>query len=562
LVEDEMAIPADLPEGLQFITRNGALLRKKYRLSGGSIGLFQGKRLGRAKNLEKLNREIKKLEKELNQLKTQRDRQEKLQAKLREQNFAKALEQQTAALERKKRDLSVLEVRENEYKDFIEKAGERTEVIEQQIRNLEADLETIAPRIRDVQAQFNDHAMILEEARRMLESHTEELNEKRQAYNNQNIRFIQQKNHHDMLEREEKQKAAELERLAANEKKNKAELAETKQNIHNLVQNNLQNDEEMIGLYAEKKEKEAHTGKLEQIAGQMRINLNEIEDQIRTERKKKDGLEDGKNEVKERVTEIKIQLNGLKERMQVEFEVDISDLDEEELFPKGLDKYNADDVETEMLKLRQRLQKYGEINPMAVEAYDEMKTRYDFIQTQKQDLLDARQTLLDTIAEIDKTATEKFSASFEQVRTNFKNVFQHLFYEGDTCDLTLEDPSDPLDSKIDIMAKPKGKRPLSINQLSGGEKTLTAVALLFAIYLLKPAPFCIFDEVDAPLDDANIDKFNNIIREFSSESQFIIVTHNKRTMAATNVMYGVTMNIGQQGVSMAVPVDLVSLNLD
>jgi chromosome segregation protein len=108
------------------------------------------------------------------------------------------------------------------------------------------------------------------------------------------------------------------------------------------------------------------------------------------------------------------------------------------------------------------------------------------------------------------------------------------------------------------MAKPKGKRPLSINQLSGGEKTLTAISLLFAIYLIKPAPFCIFDEVDAPLDDANIDKFNNIIREFSGESQFIIVTHNKRTMASTDIIYGITMV--EQGVSRLVPVDLRSLN--
>ena len=123
----------------------------------------------------------------------------------------------------------------------------------------------------------------------------------------------------------------------------------------------------------------------------------------------------------------------------------------------------------------------------------------------------------------------------------------------------LIDPDDPLDSKINIMAKPKGKRPLTINQLSGGEKTLTAISLLFAIYLLKPAPFCIFDEVDAPLDDANIDKFNNIIRDFSKDSQFIIVTHNKRTMASTNVMYGVTME--KQGISKVLPVDLVALNL-
>ncbi|MFN9910323.1 MAG: chromosome segregation protein SMC, partial [bacterium] len=120
--------------------------------------------------------------------------------------------------------------------------------------------------------------------------------------------------------------------------------------------------------------------------------------------------------------------------------------------------------------------------------------------------------------------------------------------------LVLQNPAEPLESGIDIMARPKGKRPLTINQLSGGEKTLTAISLLFAIYLIKPAPFCIFDEADAPLDDTNIDKFNKIIRKFSNESQFILVTHNKRTMASTDVIYGVTMP--EQGVSRVIPVDL------
>jgi chromosome segregation protein len=123
--------------------------------------------------------------------------------------------------------------------------------------------------------------------------------------------------------------------------------------------------------------------------------------------------------------------------------------------------------------------------------------------------------------------------------------------------LILVDPDNPLESAIEIIAKPKGKRPLTINQLSGGEKTLTATSLLFSIYLLKPAPFCIFDEVDAPLDDANIDKFNQIIQQFSGESQFIIVTHNKRTMASTDIIYGITMI--EAGISRVVPVDLREL---
>ncbi len=136
-------------------------------------------------------------------------------------------------------------------------------------------------------------------------------------------------------------------------------------------------------------------------------------------------------------------------------------------------------------------------------------------------------------------------------------MFKALFTEDDTADLILENPENLADTGIDIVAKPKGKRPSSITQLSGGEKTLTATALLFSIYLIKPAPFCILDEVDAPLDDANVGKFTHMIQQFSEDSQFIIVTHNKMTMSAVDVIYGVTMQ--EAGVSKLVPVDFRSL---
>ena len=205
-----------------------------------------------------------------------------------------------------------------------------------------------------------------------------------------------------------------------------------------------------------------------------------------------------------------------------------------------------------------KLDKIGPINPMALEAFEEVKERHTFILEQRKDLEEAKESLLSTIDEIDRVATETFSNAFEKIRDNFISVFRTLFSEGDTCDLKLSDPEDPLNSEIEIIAKPKGKRPLTINQLSGGEKTLTATSLLFSVYLLKPAPFCVFDEVDAPLDDANIDKFNNIINEFSNKSQFIIVTHNKRTMANTQMIYGITMV--ESGISRVVPVDLSNLN--
>jgi chromosome segregation protein len=245
----------------------------------------------------------------------------------------------------------------------------------------------------------------------------------------------------------------------------------------------------------------------------------------------------------------------VKERLSVEFNIDFSQIDEELIAP--LAEQTVEHLQQNVEKLKRSMENIGPINPMAMEAFDEIKERFDFITEQKADLLSAKESLLTTIAEIDEVAKETFITAFNEIKANFVKVFRTLFTDEDDCDLYLTDPENPLESPIDIIAKPKGKRPLTINQLSGGEKTLTATSLLFAIYLIKPAPFCIFDEVDAPLDDANIDKFNNIIREFSKDSQFIIVTHNKRTMASTDVIYGITMI--EQGISRVVPVDLREL---
>jgi chromosome segregation protein len=254
------------------------------------------------------------------------------------------------------------------------------------------------------------------------------------------------------------------------------------------------------------------------------------------------------------MNDMRIDLSSIKERLSIEFNVDINEVLNQEPNPE----LQIDELTEKVTDLKSKIDKFGEINPMALEAYDEMKIRYDFIIAQKTDLENSKQTLMDTINEIESTAKTKFMDSFNSVRENFIRVFKTLFNEDDTADLILLNPEDPLESKIDIIAKPKGKRPQIIDQLSGGEKTLTATALLFSLYLLKPAPFCIFDEVDAPLDDANISKFNNIIRDFSNESQFIIVTHNKSTMSHVDVMYGVVM--AELGVSQVAPVDFRNWN--
>jgi chromosome segregation protein len=202
----------------------------------------------------------------------------------------------------------------------------------------------------------------------------------------------------------------------------------------------------------------------------------------------------------------------------------------------------AEQARSEVSRLKAQLRELGEVNPLAVEEYRTEKERLDFMEGQINDLKSAEGKLVETILEINQTAEQRFNDTFSQIRTNFQEVFKTLFEENDECDLLIEkDPEDPLESRIEILAKPRGKRPSTIMQLSGGEKTLTAIALLFAIYLVKPSPFCILDEVDAPLDDANIERFARILKRFSDETQFIVITHNKKTMEKAQMMYGVTM---------------------
>ena len=260
------------------------------------------------------------------------------------------------------------------------------------------------------------------------------------------------------------------------------------------------------------------------------------------------------NEKKDKLTDLKLQMAGIKERLSVEFKVELDNIIDE---PRTTETA-LEELKEKCEKLKKRIENIGEVNPTAIEAYTEMKKRYEFISEQRGDLVTAKDSLLLTIQEVEATANQQFLNTFNQVRENFQKVFKALFTEEDTADMVLSDPENLAETGIDIVAKPKGKRPSSIGQLSGGEKTLTATALLFAIYLIKPAPFCILDEVDAPLDDANVGKFTNMIKQFSENSQFIIVTHNKQTMNAVDVIYGVTMQ--EAGVSKLVPVDFRNLN--
>jgi chromosome segregation protein len=224
------------------------------------------------------------------------------------------------------------------------------------------------------------------------------------------------------------------------------------------------------------------------------------------------------------------------------------------------EKYKDQPVDSERVEfLRRRIASLGNVNMAAPEEYEELTTKRDSLQGQIDDLLSAKQDLHSVIAKINATTRENFRQTFTEVREHFRKLYGTLF-EGGEADVILIDKENMLESGVDIVAQPPGKKLQSISQLSGGEKTLTAIALLFAFFMVRPSPMCMLDEADAALDDANVERFVAMIREFREKTQFLIVSHNKLTMEACDAIYGVTME--ESGVSQLISVDFKKADTD
>ncbi|MBL4676153.1 MAG: chromosome segregation protein SMC [Mucilaginibacter sp.] len=539
-----------LPDGVVLIGKSGKFNKSRHTMAGGSVGLFEGKRIGRAKNLDNLLKEIKQAETRIQTLKNQNEELNSHLAALKASGKANEVRQKQFELNQLNTELVTVKTKQEQYQAFIENSLNRKQAIADKITGIREEIFNLGPTLIDLKEQKQTQNELMLEKQALFNELNEIVTVRSNAYNQENIRFHQQQNKVSGLAKDLDYRETQLEHLDIRIRQNNSELEKVKAQILENLQQTGDSDENLLEMYEQKETLEKGTAEAEQEYYAWRNAITEREAEVSKLRQQKDSTEAIENELKDERNNLKLDLNALRERLSVEFNIDINDLLEVEVS----ETESEDEIREKTEKMKRQLDDFGAINPMAVEAYNEMNERHTFIQTQKKDLAEAKASLLATIQEIDDTAKEKFMNAFILVRENFIKVFRSLFNEEDSCDLTLTDPERPLESDIDIIARPKGKRPLSINQLSGGEKTLTATAILFSLYLLKPAPFCIFDEVDAPLDDTNIDKFNNIIRKFSAESQFIIISHNKRTIACTDIVYGVTMV--EQGISRVVPVDL------
>ncbi len=540
--------------GAVVLEKTGKYVKGKYSLTGGSVGLFEGKKIGRAKNLEKLAEEISAQEVVVNDLKATIQEKHSEVIAYNEQLKENAIRQTQQDINNLTNHVFSLQNKIENLHHLEETSSKRVSELQEQ---LGANHDAIAS-TRDELEKYNTQLEELGNRTNLVEQDyaaaEQEYNFATAAYNDSNLQFTKQQSKVTALKTEYEFKSNQLNDLKIQVENSHRQLSEASGSITETATVLADLETLVITLLQNKDAEEKKLNEADQAYYNLRNALAEKESELRHKQKSKEGIDTLLNEIKDKLTELKLQLAGMKERLQVEFKIDLDTI---------IDEPRTGEVPLEELqekndRLRKRLENIGEVNPTAIEAYTEMKKRYEFILEQKSDLVTAKDSLMQTIQEVEATANQQFLDTFNRVRENFQKVFKALFTEDDTADMVLVDPENLAETGIDIVAKPKGKRPSSIGQLSGGEKTLTATALLFAIYLIKPAPFCILDEVDAPLDDANVGKFTKMIKQFSENSQFIIVTHNKQTMSAVDVIYGVTMQ--EAGVSKLVPVDFRSLN--
>jgi chromosome segregation protein len=539
--------------GFVVIEKHGKYVKGKYSLTGGSVGLIEGKKIGRAKNLEKLQDEISVQDTVVEALRTEIQGRHNEVIAFNEDLRETAIRGTEREIQQLTNEVYSLQNKLENLHSMQTNSQHRLEELALQMQQTHESVLGVRNQLGEFNELLQMNANKLAEAEETFKLAETEFNEANRQFNEFNLNVTKQQSKINGLRQELDFKTNQLNDLKQQIESNTSHLTDTTFSIEQSAGLLKEIEEGLLQLMHSKEDEEKKLNEADQAYYNFRNQLAEKESAIRHQVKEKEQIEYMLAAIKDKLNELKLQLAGMKERLNVEFRINLEDI----LGDSRTSEVPVEELQEKADRMKKRLENLGEVNPTAIEAFTEMKKRYDFIVEQKTDLVDAKDSLLKTIEEVEITANQKFLDTFHKVRENFSVVFKSLFTEDDQCDLILENPENISESGIDVIAKPKGKRPSSLTQLSGGERTLTATALLFAIYLIKPAPFCILDEVDAPLDDANVSKFTKMIRQFSDNSQFIIVTHNKMTMSTVDVIYGVTMQ--EPGVSKLVSVDFRNL---
>jgi len=440
---------------------------------------------------------------------------------------------------------------------------------DERVAQLERDVQTTRNQLAKEQTKLAAFEAAQKETTLREEELSEKLNELRLAI------ATERQRHENLIARREPMRArdAELVELVT---VRRADIEMYEQKLTAQAQESRESEGLIKNHSAEREKAEANAVKIAEQRATRIAAISDRETELRTLRNSLGELQDRRSQQQVRESQLQMKIDNLAEHVSRSYHLDLrafapdhaafektlsaqmkrsEKVEGEGSATPGSSALVSSDVEKLIQDLTRQLDNMGPVNLDAVHEYDELEERYKFLEEQNNDLTNSRRELLDVIAQINSTTRKLFSETFAQVQTNFREMFTELF-GGGRADLSLLDENDPLNCGIEISAKPPGKQLQSISLLSGGERSMVAVALLFAIYMVRPSPFCILDEVDAAMDEGNINRFVRVLDRFVQQSQFIIITHNKRTIAKAGVLYGVTME--ERGVSRLVGMKLTA----
>lgn len=533
------------------VTLNGEIETGQGWLTGGSKDLAAQGLLGREREIEELKSELDVLHKNLEQ------------AQQEEEETKSKLEEINGFIQANQAEMHENEIKQAQVERSLENVTNQLSDVERQVTAVKNDQ---AQNQKELEATIQEHEQVAQqlsgleltdkETQQELSVNQMDIEARRKEYDERSIHAGQLRvataaieEQLSNLKHETLRVKQELDDMARRIEEKQKDLSDDEIKLQELDEQVHTIQDKLAKLNEEKGVRTEGLQALQQKREKLAQRRQEYEKNIKNVHHSLEALNQTLHQLELHKTQLNLNLESLENYLIEEYKLNLN-LEDEEATAEESDQ-NPENLAERVKELKQKLGAMGSVNLVAMEEYDELQERYEFLSKQLEDLKEAKETLQRLISKINYESKARFTETFGLVRKEFKEVFRRLFNGGD-ADLILVDESNVLESGIEIIARPPGKRLQNISLLSGGEKALTAIALLFSIFLIKPSPFCIFDEMDAPLDDTNTARFCRILQEFAEKSQFIVITHNKITMETAQVLYGVTMQ--ESGVSQLISV--------
>ena len=547
-ISDAVELLGKVEEQCQFVTLKGELLSTEGIIKLGPLGKVTGL-ISRKSHLKQLQEAIANVESEVASIK---DRIEKNSQK--NQHLEKLCQDlRTAIYEANTEEMQV---------------NTKLSVIEQNVKRLQEEEPLIASEINMLTEQISQTVQKEYESKQKLEE-LEDINDQRTTQ----IELLEYKNTEQKQQKQslesrltdlkialgqitEQAKAAKqiTESLKSQMQENFSATESSREEIQNCIEQEKNNQRDILNceadvsqLFIEKEESQKSSRLLQEEIDDLLAQRKHAEETLRLKRSEKEDTEQNISELKIELGQLEVRLQDLVERVQEQLQIDLV----ESYKDYTHQEVNWEQIKQEINDLQSKIERLGNVNVDAIEEQEGLESRHEFLSTQVQDLNSSKAQLQQLINRLNKQSRDKFQETFDEIRSHFQEIFRKLF-GGGKADIMLEDAEDILEAGIEVIAKPPGKETRSISLLSGGEKSMTALALLFSVFKTKPSPFCFLDEVDAALDEANNERFNMLVQEFQKESQFVVITHSKRTMSIADVLFGITMQI--RGVSKKISV--------